>query len=142
MVLKDLINFKINGRAPKWRIGTFEDNIAVTDDQVIFFIPKNEFFIRVDGTTLTSDSISDVVQGKDDAEDFEFINRIEIIKKTNACVLAPILTNAKYKMNVMIDKKYFDFFENYCHFKATTPSSVVFVYEDDKLVGAVMPYLR
>lgn len=102
-----------------------------TDGFVMYFIPKKEFLLDVE--TLLKDNYTSNLENFKEPKDLK-----EIFKTNKYC-------KVKNRQLVKIGNKYFDEkllknFEKYATFKSTdSPTSQAYIYENDVLVGMVMP---
>lgn len=109
-----------------------DDTIGVSANGfVMYFIPKKEFLLDVDALLRNSHTI--------DLKVFKEPKDLKEIAKTTEH------REVKKNMCVKIGNKYFNEkilknFEKYATFKSTdSPTSQAYIYEDDILVGMVMP---
>lgn len=143
MVMKDISKAKDMGiMQTKWNLGKYGTDHVITDSKIMFFIPEDFLWLNPNVTIIrkSEEEINNVIPDLDEIEDFEFINRIEIVANKNLCVLAPLASNEKFHLNIMIDKKYFDLFDD-PEFFGTTPELPVVVKEGGVLRAVVMPYM-
>ena len=143
MVMKDISKAKDMGiMQTKWSLGKHGTDHVITDDKIMFFVPEDFLWLNPNVPIIrkSEEEINNVIPDLDEIEDFEFINRIEIVAKKNLCVLAPLAANEKFHLNIMIDKKYFDLFDD-PEFFGTTPESPVVIKEGGVLRAVVMPYM-
>lgn len=141
-VMKDVAKAKDMGiMQQKWKMGKYKEYWFLTDDYIMFFIPEEFLWLNPNMIIIgkTEEEINNGIPDLDEIEDFEFINRIEIVSKKNLCVLAPLAANEKFHLNIMIDKKYFDLFDD-PEFFGATPEQPVVVKEGGVLRAVVMPY--
>ncbi len=144
MVMKDISKAKDMGvMQTKWNLGKYKGDHVITDSMIMFFVPEDFLWLNPNVTIIrkSEEEINNVIPDLDEIEDFEFINRIEIVANKNLCVLAPLAANEKFHLNIMIDKKYFDLFDD-PEFFGTTPELPVVVKEGGVLRAVVMPYLK
>lgn len=109
-----------------------EDTIGVTTDGfVMYFIPKKEFLLDVEILLKNRHTLN--------LENYKEPKDLKEIPKTNE------YRKLKNRTIVKIGNKYFDEkllknFEKYAIFKSTdSPYTQAYIYEDDTLVGMVMP---
>ena len=109
-----------------------EDTIGVTTDGfVMYFIPKKEFLLDV--KTLLKNNHTTNLEGFKESKDLKKIFKTNEYRKE------------KNRQLVKIGNKYFNEkllknFEKYATFESTdSPTSPAYIYENDVLVGLVMP---
>lgn len=119
-------------------LGFYEEKVFVsTDGYLGYFIPKNEFLLNIDillngrNSSTIVDSFKESMKNSNEAHltgDLKVIEdkKIKAVKIENSKTYAWV--NEKYLVN----------FEN-ATFKISSPISGVWVYEDEELVGLVMP---
>ena len=112
------------------------DNICyVTDSYIAYKLPANEFML--DTEKLKTCSINYLF------DDYDYVDGIETktyeeIKANNKKILGVIIKNEEKNLEVIINKKYLELFEDYT-LKIKSEVSPVLVYEKGIIVGLIMP---
>ena len=134
-VLKEALNVK---RKHKVVYGTLEDKVIIGNDTRLYVIPKKECAID-----LTNVSCVNVLQEStlkrfvDDSEceELTITNDIRVLdnKKT-----LRVFTNGKE--NIYLDERLIKNFDlKYSTFKGKDARNIVYIYEDEVMVGFLMP---
>ena len=112
------------------------DNICyVTDSYIAYKLPANEFML--DTEKLKTCSINYLF------DDYDYVDGIETktyeeIKANNKKILGVIIKNEEKNLEVIINKKYLELFEDYT-LKIKSEVSPVLVYEKGIIVGLILP---
>ena len=112
------------------------DNICyVTDSYIAYKLPANEFML--DTEKLKTCSINYLF------DDYDYVDGIETktyeeIKANNKKILGVIIKNEEKNLEVIVNKKYLELFDDYT-LKIKSEVSPVLVYEKGIIVGLILP---
>ena len=115
------------------------DNICyVTDSYIAYKLPANEFML--DPEKLKTCNINYLF------DDYDYVDGIETktyeeIKSNNKKILGVKIKNEEKNLEVIVNKKYLELFEDYT-LKIKSELSPVLVYEKGIIVGLIMPLKR
>ena len=110
----------------------------VTDSYIAYKLPANEFMLDPDKLkTCTINYLFD---------DYDYVDGIETktyeeIKANNKKLLGVIIKNEEKNLEVIVNKKYLELFEDYT-LKIKSDVSPVLVYEKGIIVGLILPIKR
>ena len=112
-----------------------DDVCYVTDSYIAYKLPANEFML--DTEKLKTCSINYLF------DDYDYVDGIETktyeeIKSNNKKLLGVIIKNEEKNLEVIVNKKYLELFEDYT-LKIKSEVSPVLVYEKGIIVGLIMP---
>ena len=110
----------------------------VTDSYIAYKLPANEFMLNPE--KLKTCSINYLF------DDYDYVDGIETktyeeIKANNKKILSVIIKNEEKNLEVIVNKKYLELFEDYT-LKIKSELSPVLVYEKGIIVGLIMPLKR
>lgn len=112
------------------------DNICyVTDSYIAYKLPANEFML--DTKKLKTCNINYLFDDYDYAIGVE-TKTYEEMKANNKKLLGVIIKNEEKNLEVIVNKKYLELFEDYT-LKIKSEVSPVLVYEKGIIVGLIMP---
>ena len=112
------------------------DNICyVTDSYIAYKLPANEFML--DTEKLKTCSINYLFDDNNYVDGVE-TKTYEEIKANNKKLLGVIIKNEEKNLEVIVNKKYLELFEDYT-LKIKSELSPVLVYEKGIIVGLIMP---
>ena len=112
------------------------DNICyVTDSYIAYKLPANEFMLD---TEKLKNRAFDYLFNDNDYVDGIETKTYEEIKANNKKILGVIIKNEEKNLEVIINKKYLELFEDYT-LKIKSEVSPVLVYEKGIIVGLIMP---
>lgn len=112
-----------------------DDVCYVTDSYIAYKLPANEFMLDTEKLkTCTINYLFD---------DYDYVDAVETktyeeIKANNKKLLCVIIKNEEKNLEVIVNKKYLELFDDYT-FKIKSEVSPVLVYEKDIIVGLIMP---
>ena len=115
------------------------DNVCyVTDSYIAYKLPVNEFML--DTEKLKNRTFNNLF------DDYDYVDGIETktyeeIKANNKKILGVIIKNEEKNLEVVINKKYLELFDDYT-LKIKSDVSPVLVYEKDIIVGLILPIKR
>lgn len=112
-----------------------DDVCYVTDSYIAYKLPANEFML--DTEKLKTCSINYLFDDYDYAIGVETKN-YEEIKANNKKLLGVKIKNEEKNLEVIVNKKYLELFEDYT-LKIKSEVSPVLVYEKGIIVGLIMP---
>lgn len=107
----------------------------VTDAYIAYKLPANEFML--DTEKLKTYTINYLFNDNDYVEAVE-TKTYEEIKSNNKKLLGVIIKNEEKNLEVIVNKKYLELFEDYT-LKIKSEVSPVLVYEKGIIVGLIMP---
>lgn len=112
------------------------DNVCyVTDGYIAYKLPANEFML--DTEKLKTYTINYLFKDNDYVDGVE-TKTYEEIKANNKKLLGVIIKNEEKNLEVIVNKKYLELFDDYT-LKIKSNVSPVLVYEKDIMVGLIMP---
>ena len=115
------------------------DNICyVTDSYIAYKLPANEFMLNTE--QLKTCNINYLF------DDYDYVDGVETktyeeMKSNNKKLLGVIIKNEEKNLEVIVNKKYLELFEDYT-LKIKSEVSPVLVYEKGIIVGLIMPLKR
>ena len=112
-----------------------DDICYVTDSYIAYKLPANEFML--DPEKLKTCSINYLF------DDYDYVDAVETktyeeIKANNKKLLGVIIKNEEKNLEVIVNKKYLELFEDYT-LKIKSNVSPVLVYEKGIIVGLILP---
>ena len=112
-----------------------DDICYVTDSYIAYKLPANEFML--DTEKLKTCNINYLF------DDYDYVDGIETktyeeIKANNKKLLGVIIKNEEKNLEVIVNKKYLELFEDYT-LKIKSDVSPVLVYEKGIVVGLILP---
>ena len=112
-----------------------DDVCYVTDSYIAYKLPANEFML--DTEKLKTCNINYLF------DDYDYVAGLETktyeeIKANNKKILGVIIKNEEKNLEVIVNKKYLELFEDYT-LKIKSDVSPVLVYEKGIIVGLIMP---
>ena len=112
-----------------------DDVCYVTDSYIAYKLPANEFML--DTEKLKTCNINNLF------DDYNYVEAVETktyeeIKANNKKILGVIIKNEEKNLEVIVNKKYLELFEDYT-LKIMSEVSPVLVYEKGIIVGLIMP---
>ena len=115
-----------------------DDICYVTDSYIAYKLPANEFML--DTEKLKNRAFDYLFN------DYDYVDGIETktyeeIKSNNKKLLGVILKNEEKNLEVVINKKYLELFDDYT-LKIKSDVSPVLVYEKGIIVGLILPIKR
>ena len=115
------------------------DNICyVTDTYIAYKLPANEFMLD---TEKLKNRNFDFLFNDNNYVDAIETKTYEEIKVNNKKILGVIVKNEEKNLEVIVNKKYLDLFDDYT-LKIMSEVSPVLVYEKGIIVGLIMPMKR
>ena len=112
------------------------DNVCyVTDSYIAYKLPANEFML--DTEKLKNRTFNHLFNDNDYVDGVE-TKTYEEIKANNKKILGVIIKNEEKNLEVIVNKKYLELFEDYT-LKIKSELSPVLVYEKGIIVGLIMP---
>ena len=112
------------------------DNVCyVTDSYIAYKLPANEFML--DTEKLKTCSINYLFDDNNYVDGVETKN-YEEMKANNKKLLGVIIKNEEKNIEVIVNKKYLELFDDYT-LKIKSEVSPVLVYEKGIIVGLIMP---
>ena len=115
------------------------DNICyVTDSYIAYKLPANEFML--DTEKLKTCSINYLFDDNNYVDGIE-TKTYEEMKANNKKILGVIIKNEEKNLEVIVNKKYLELFEDYT-LKIKSDVSPVLVYEKGIIVGLILPIKR
>lgn len=115
------------------------DNICyVTDSYIAYKLPSSEFMLNPE--KLKTCNINYLFDDNDYVDGVE-TKTYEEIKANNKKLLGVIIKNEEKNLEVIVNKKYLELFEDYT-LKIKSDVSPVLVYEKDIIVGLILPIKR
>lgn len=115
-----------------------DDVCYVTDSYIAYKLPANEFML--DTEKLKNRAFNYLF------DDYDYVDAIETknyeeIKVNNKKLLGVIIKNEEKNLEVIVNKKYLELFEDYT-LKIKSELSPVLVYEKGIIVGLILPVKR
>ena len=115
-----------------------DDVCYVTDSYIAYKLPTSEFMLNTE--KLKTCNINYLF------DDYNYVDGIETknyeeIKANNKKILGVIIKNEEKNLEVIVNKKYLDLFDDYT-LKIMSEVSPVLVYEKGIIVGLIMPLRR
>ena len=112
-----------------------DDICYVTDSYIAYKLPANEFML--DTEKLKNRAFNYLF------DDYDYVDGIETktyeeIKSNNKKILGVIIKNEEKNLEVIVNKKYLELFEDYT-LKIKSDVSPVLVYEKGIIVGLILP---
>ena len=107
----------------------------VTDSYIAYKLPANEFMLD---TEKLKNRAFDYLFNDNDYVDGIETKTYEEIKANNKKILGVIIKNEEKNLEVIINKKYLELFEDYT-LKIKSEVSPVLVYEKGIIVGLILP---
>ena len=107
----------------------------VTDSYIAYKLPANEFML--DTEKLKNRTFNYLFDDNDYVDGIE-TKTYEEIKANNKKILGVIIKNEEKNLEVIINKKYLELFEDYT-LKIKSEVSPVLVYEKGIIVGLILP---
>lgn len=115
------------------------DNICyVTDSYIAYKLPSSEFML--DSEKLKTCTINYLFDDNNYVDGVE-TKTYEEIKANNKKLLGVIIKNEEKNLEVIVNKKYLELFEDYT-LKIKSEVSPVLVYEKGIIVGLILPIKR
>lgn len=115
------------------------DNVCyVTDSYIAYKLPANEFML--DTEKLKTCSINYLFDDNNYVDGVE-TKTYEEIKSNNKKLLGVIIKNEEKNLEVIVNKKYLELFDDYT-LKIKSELSPVLVYEKGIIVGLILPIKR
>ena len=115
------------------------DNICyVTDSYIAYKLPANEFMLD---TEKLKNRAFDYLFNDNDYVDGIETKTYEEIKANNKKILGVIIKNEEKNLEVIVNKKYLELFDDYT-LKIKSDVSPVLVYEKGIIVGLILPLKR
>ena len=115
------------------------DNICyVTDSYIAYKLPANEFML--DTEKLKNRAFNYLFDDNNYVDGIETKN-YEEMKANNKKILGVIIKNEEKNLEVIVNKKYLELFEDYT-LKIKSDVSPVLVYEKGIIVGLILPIKR
>ena len=115
------------------------DNVCyVTDSYIAYKLSANEFML--DPEKLKTCNINYLFDDNDYVDGIE-TKTYEEIKANNKKILGVIIKNEEKNLEVIVNKKYLELFEDYT-LKIKSDVSPVLVYEKGIIVGLILPIKR
>ena len=112
------------------------DNICyVTDSYIAYKLPANEFMLD---TEKLKNRTFDYLFNDNDYVDGIETKTYEEIKANNKKILGVIIKNEEKNLEVIVNKKYLELFDDYT-LKIKSDVSPVLVYEKGIIVGLILP---
>lgn len=115
-----------------------DDVCYVTDSYIAYKLPANEFML--DTEKLKTCTINYLFDDNNYVDGVETKN-YEEIKANNKKLLGVIIKNEEKDLEVIVNKKYLELFEDYT-LKIKSEVSPVLVYEKGIIVGLILPIKR
>lgn len=115
-----------------------DDVCYVTDTYIAYKLPANEFML--DTEKLKNRAFNYLFDDNNYVEAVETKN-YEEIKVNNKKLLGVIIKNEEKNLEVIVNKKYLELFEDYT-LKIKSELSPVLVYEKGIIVGLILPIKR
>lgn len=137
-VLTEIVKKWIDGKEDCLRISHYKDKIGVTVDGFILFV-FDDFEFPFDYEKLTRD------ENEFDMRPFISASRVAVkLTKTNTLRKVRHGTCIKLKFEddrqpVYVDERFIKYFNAECEFRGLDCKSLVSVYKDNELIGAIMP---
>lgn len=115
-----------------------DDVCYVTDSYIAYKLPANEFML--DPEKLKNRAFNYLF------DDYDYVDGVETktyeeIKANNKKLLGVIIKNEEKNLEVIVNKKYLELFEDYT-LKIKSEVSPVLVYEKGIIVGLILPIKR
>ena len=110
----------------------------VTDSYIAYKLPANEFML--DTEKLKTCTINYLFDDNDYVDAVE-TKTYEEIKSNNKKILGVIIKNEEKNLEVVINKKYLELFDDYT-LKIKSDVSPVLIYEKGIIVGLILPIKR
>lgn len=112
-----------------------DDICYVTDSYIAYKLPANEFML--DPEKLKNRTFNYLF------DDYDYVDGVETktyeeIKSNNKKLLGVIIKNEEKNLEVIVNKKYLELFEDYT-LKIKSEVSPVLVYEKGIIVGLILP---
>ena len=112
-----------------------DDVCYVTDSYIAYKLPSSEFML--DTEKLKTCNINNLF------DDYDYVDGIETktyeeMKVNNKKILGVLIKNEEKNLEVIINKKYLELFDDYT-LKIKSDISPVLVYEKGIIVGLIMP---
>ena len=115
-----------------------DDVCYVTDSYIAYKLPANEFML--DTEKLKTCSINYLFDDNNYVDGIE-TKTYEEMKANNKKILGVIIKNEEKNLEVIVNKKYLELFEDYT-LKIKSDVSPVLVYEKGIIVGLILPIKR
>ena len=115
-----------------------DDVCYVTDSYIAYKLPSSEFML--DTEKLKTCNINNLF------DDYDYVDGIETktyeeMKVNNKKILGILIKNEEKNLEVIVNKKYLELFEDYT-LKIKSDVSPVLVYEKGIIVGLILPIKR
>ena len=110
----------------------------VTDSYIVYKLPASEFML--DTEKLKTCNINNLFDDNGYVDGVE-TKTYEEIKANNKKILGVIIKNEEKNLEVIVNKKYLDLFDDYT-LKIMSEVSPVLVYEKGIIVGLILPIKR
>ena len=115
-----------------------DDVCYVTDSYIAYKLPANEFML--DTEKLINCTFNNLF------DDYDYVDAVETktyeeIKSNNKKLLGVIIKNEEKNLEVIVNKKYLELFDDYT-LKIKSELSPVLVYEKGIIVGLILPIKR
>lgn len=114
-----------------------DDKVYVTDKYCVCILNEPDFIF--DKTKLSTADIKSIVENTENNTLLEALKKYTIVEN---CKTYTILENTENSIEVMINNKYLNYFNDDCTFKIIGPLHPVLVYEHEELVGFILPIKR
>ena len=132
----DLLKDILNRKGQQWFISISNDNVTLGSSYQLWVINKEDFIL--DTTILIHNGVK-VIAPKNLLGDFE---NAESLVKTDIKRIIDKYTCMELKLkddHIYVNEKLLKYYDKDAEFKAVKVNSLVYVYEEDLLVGAVLP---
>ena len=115
-----------------------DDVCYVTDSYIAYKLPSSEFMLDIE--KLKTCNINNLF------DDYDYVDGVETktyeeIKANNKKLLGVLIKNEEKNLEVIVNKKYLELFDDYT-LKIMSEVSPVLVYEKGIVVGLIMPLRR
>ena len=112
-----------------------DDVCYVTDSYIAYKLPANEFML--DTEKLINCTFNNLF------DDYDYVDAVETktyeeIKSNNKKLLGVIIKNEEKNLEVIVNKKYLELFDDYT-LKIKSEVSPVLIYEKGIIVGLILP---
>ena len=135
--INKLIADKLTTKKDKMKTGKFNNQIGVSiyDDAMMVLISDEDFIFNLNKFERNDINIDNLIR-EYDYEDGHTTLNMKLLGKTK-CIE---ISNEKCK--VYVNMKFLELFDKNCTFKIKGLYSAVYVYENDQLVGIIMPVIE
>lgn len=132
-IFNELVKLHFSGKKGEFKIGNYDGKIAMTFDNVsIFFINDEEFILQIEKLVEAPTSMNTYIP------DRSRYNWAELTKNILITPTRETIRVANDRTHAWIDRKYLKYFDA-PEFAIADSKSMVLVYEEGELVGAVAP---